>query len=164
MNVYLTTGTIEYLKKIMEKHPEEKLVAMENADGALLIHETKRETVFKLPRRYEAIESRGELAKEGLVVMNHIPVTDEGRPLFEHKMKLQNWLFENEPGLLALRCLRPIASKTYIILTIWEKEASFEKWQSSNAPFSEKVNSSFGIGQPGIFENAPYIRKYFITE
>ncbi|WP_042455164.1 hypothetical protein [Neobacillus dielmonensis] len=165
MNIYITTGTIEFLKRVKEKNPEEKMVLMAKADGALLFHETAGETVFKQPRRYEAIESRGELVDNGYVVMYHIPITDEGRPLFEYQLKVENWLFGNEPGLYTLRALRPLSSRAYMIITIWEKETLYEKWQKSNTPLVEKIKNGLGYSQqPSVFESSPYIQKYTIQE
>ncbi|MDQ7860197.1 antibiotic biosynthesis monooxygenase [Peribacillus frigoritolerans] len=40
-------------------------------------------------------------------------------------LKNRAGFIENEPGFVALRVLRPINSETYVILTIWEKQADF---------------------------------------
>ena len=45
----------------------------------------EKSRVFQTPRRYEVISSVGKLAEEGYFVCNNVPVTDEGRPVFEHQ-------------------------------------------------------------------------------
>lgn len=170
MNIYITTGTYDYLKRIVEKYPSEKIVAMVNDDDdydSLLLHETSGETVFKQPRRYEVIDSSGEITKAGFVVMNHIPVTDEGRPLFEHQFKNRPRKVDTEPGFIANRVLRPLTSNTYIIITVWDQETSFENWKNSKSfPLSHgKPSSENGADeQPQIFASKSYVRKYTITE
>lgn len=75
MNVYITTGTFEYLKGIEMRYPSESMVTMVNEDSALLLHETSKTSVFKEPRKYEVVGSSGLIGKEGFVVMKNIPVS-----------------------------------------------------------------------------------------
>lgn len=167
MNVYITAGTYDYLKKLESSYPIETMVTMVNENGAQLWHETKGSTVFKEPRRYAVLDSSGEIKKEGFAVQNNIPVTDEGRPLFEHQFMIRARRVENQAGFIAIRVLRPLSSNTYVILTVWENEMSFQKWQSSKS-FSEahgKKDLEKGIDpKPRIFASAPYVSKYTIME
>ncbi|WHY78911.1 antibiotic biosynthesis monooxygenase [Neobacillus sp. WH10] len=165
MHVYLTTGTFDFLKRIESKYPNEVMVTMVNENGALLLHETIGGTAFKEPRRYEVLESIGEIQKEGFAVMNNIPVKDEGRPLFEHQFKNQVQNIENEPGLIAFRLLRPLSSNTYVILTVWENEAYHQKWKKSDTFFeADKIKGTSINTQQNIFASAPYVSKYSITK
>ena len=133
MNVYITTGTYDFLKKLKDKHSNETIFLMQNGENTLLLHETSGKTVFAAPRRYEVVDEKGTISEKGFVVMNNIPVTDEGRPLLEYRFKNRVGLIESEPGFIAIRVLRPIKSDTYIILTVWEKESYFLKWTKSNS-------------------------------
>jgi heme oxygenase (mycobilin-producing) len=161
MNVYLTAGTLDYLKKIATKYHDELMVAMLNENGALLLHETNGPTVFNEPRRYEVLESNGQLQQKGFVVMHNISVTDEGRPLFEHQFKQQAETIVNTQGLTALRLLRPVSSNPYIIMTVWEHQALYLKWQGANSTL-DQLKASFD-GQQKIFTSAPYVSKYTIA-
>lgn len=165
MNIFITAGTFDFLKKMENQYPEEIMVTMINQNGALLLHETNGKTLFKEPRRYEVLEASGELKKEGLAVMNNIPVTDEGRPVFEHHMKNSARKVENQPGFIGFRVLRPLASNTYVIMTVWEDERSYQKWQSSESFFGAHQTKAFVNNlQPKIFESGSYVSKYTITE
>jgi heme-degrading monooxygenase HmoA len=161
MNVYITAGTLDFLKKIENKYHDEPMVAMLNENGALLLHETNGQTVFNEPRRYEVLESYGKLQKKGFVVMHNISVTDEGRPLFEHQFKKQAETIVNAQGLTALRLLRPVSSNPYIIMTVWEHQALYQKWQGSNSTL-DQLKTSFD-GQTKIFTSSPYVSKYTIA-
>ncbi|WP_026582395.1 antibiotic biosynthesis monooxygenase family protein [Bacillus sp. J33] len=167
MKFYMTSGTYEYLKKIEEKHPNETMLTMQNPDTALLIHETSGATLFKEPRKYEVIDSSGTFDNAGFAVLNNIPVTDEGRPLFEHRFKNRAGLIENEPGFAAIRVLRPLESNTYIILTLWNDEKSYRDWQGSKAFEKAHVKQEAESGidkQPHIFSSPSYAAKYYIPE
>ncbi|CAH0223952.1 Heme-degrading monooxygenase HmoB [Peribacillus sp. Bi96] len=133
MNVFITSGTYDFLKLKKDKHPNEKILLMQNAQNTVLLHETTGKTLFSSPRKYEVVDGKGSLQDHGYVVMNNIPVSEEGRPVFEHRFKNRAGLIENEPGFVALRILRPINSETYVILTIWEKQSDFMNWKKSSS-------------------------------
>lgn len=168
MNVYITSGTADFLMKMKEKHSGETLVLMNNNESAILVHESSGETLFNEPRRYEVIDSAGSLDQAGFAVFNNIPVTDEGRPLFEDRFLNRPRLIENEPGFVAIRVLRPLSSNTYIILTVWKNEGAFEAWQKSKAYEHAHKNRGTEAGidstKPNIFESASYVSKYYIGE
>jgi heme-degrading monooxygenase HmoA len=167
MNVYITTGTYEYLKGMAKEHPQENMLLMENENGALLLHQTEGETVFKEPRKYEVLDGAGNLGVTGFVVMNNIPVTDEGRPIFEYRFKNRSKQIENQPGFSAIRVLRPLSSNTYIVLTVWENEASFKNWKNSESfkgAHSHKPEESGIDPQTKIFASSSYTTIYTISE
>ncbi|WP_053365491.1 antibiotic biosynthesis monooxygenase family protein [Bacillus sp. FJAT-27245] len=163
MNLFMTSGTYDFLEKLAKKHEGEKMVIMSGDDGALLIHETEGKTVFASPRKFEVLEAVGNLGHPGLVVMNNIPVTDEGRPVFEYRFKIRAGKIENTPGFQAIRVLRPIKSNTYVILTAWEDELAFQRWKESN-DFGKSHGQSKPEPGPSIFSGQPYITKYTISE
>lgn len=163
----MTNGTFDYLKRIQEKHPQEhSLLLMRNADSALLLHETNSSTIFKEPRRFEVIISKGELrTDDGFIVMNHIPTTDEGRPLLEHRFKSRDQLVEQQHGFVAIRMLRPLKNNTYVILTMWEDEQSFRLWQQSTAfqkAHKQKETDKNTSVHSDIFAGPTYIATYVI--
>ncbi|CAM3778269.1 antibiotic biosynthesis monooxygenase family protein [Mesobacillus thioparans] len=166
MNLFITSGTADFLLKLKEKHQGENMVLMNSNESSILVHETEGKTLFSSPRKYEVIDSAGTLGREGFAVFNNIPVTDEGRPLFEDRFLNRPRMIENEPGFVAIRVLRPLSSNTYIILTIWENESSFENWQKSKAYAHAHKNRGTETGidgaKPNIFESASYVSKYYI--
>ena len=169
LNMYFTSGTEDYLKKIIEDNKKENLLFMHNEDTSLLAHETEGNSIFKAPRKYEVIISTGAIiVPSGFAVFNHIPVTDEGRPLFEYHYKNRAKLIEKEPGFLAIRVLRPSRLDTYIIFTLWKNESAFKQWQTSNsfseADFHLNTGEKGEKKQPNIFLRPSFVTKYKIYE
>lgn len=165
MYVYFTTGTTDFLEKIANKHPDQHMVLMENENHGLLIHETEGNTVFNAPRSYEVIDTAGNLDGGGFIVMNNIPVTDEGRPLFEYRFKNRAGQIEKEPGFTAIRVLRPLKDNTYVILTMWQAEKFFTDWQNSNSfkkAHSKPSGASGEEKQPNIFAGPSFVTKYYL--
>ena len=164
MNVFITTGTREFLQKVKEKHADQHLFFMGNAEHALLLHETPGKTVFSSPRKYEVVDGRGELKVEGYVVMNNIPVTEEGRPGFEFRFKNRAGLIEKEPGFSALRILRPLNSDTYVILTMWKDQEAFMNWKNSSSFQTAHNKDHKNLDNPDfnkkIFSGSAYVTQY----
>ncbi|ATH94947.1 Heme-degrading monooxygenase HmoB [Bacillus glycinifermentans] len=167
MNFYITYGTLDFLKKIARQHDLENMLFMKGPDSAVLFHETDGKSVFQAPRSYEVIDQSGTLEQTGFAVLNNIPVTQEGRPLFETRFKNRAGKIESRPGFKALKVLRPKDSDTYIVLTLWESEQAFQDWKNSTS-FKEahdKPQSSAGINQKGtIFSRPSYISSYYSVE
>ncbi|KMY49032.1 antibiotic biosynthesis monooxygenase family protein [Peribacillus loiseleuriae] len=164
MKVFITTGTREFLQKVKEKHSTERLYFMENVEHALLLHETTDNTIFSSPRKFEVVDGRGELKEDGYVVMNNIPVTEEGRPGFEFRFKNRAGLIEKEPGFTALRILRPLNSDTYVILTMWKNQGAFTNWKNSNSFQSAHNKDNKSLDNPDlnkkIFSGPAYVTQY----
>ncbi|SES99700.1 Heme-degrading monooxygenase HmoA [Salinibacillus kushneri] len=133
MKVLMTIGTLEYLQKIKQDHPEANILIMQNATNGLAYYEGNNDDVFSEERTYETVDSVGEMKEEGYVVMNNIPVTDEGRPIFEDHFLNRQGKIEEMPGFQAIRVLRPVHGNTYIILTQWENEKRFHDWKNSQS-------------------------------
>ncbi|WP_392455722.1 antibiotic biosynthesis monooxygenase family protein [Chryseomicrobium aureum] len=112
---------------------------------------------------YKVIDSSGELSDKGFFVLNNIPVTEAGRPVFEQRFMNRARAIEDEPGFIAIRVMRPMDSNTYIILTEWEDEKNFKDWQSSQA-YSKahaKRGTDEGIDKrPAIFDGPSFVTTY----
>jgi len=160
--LYITYGTVDYLEKLVKKHSNETLLLMANQDTAVLFHETEGATIFNEPKKYDVLDSTGIITNGNFAVLNNIPVTDEGRPLFEKRFSERARLIEKEPGFSAIRVLRPTRGDTYIILTLWESEQHFKAWQDSKAyeHAHKKRGSEEGIDRKSIFPRPSYVTTY----
>lgn len=163
MYMYMTTGTRDFMEKLKERYSDKRMILMHGGGQSLLVHETEAKSVFQTPRRYEVISSTGELKEEGYFVCNNIPVTDEGRPVFEHRFSSGNSKMGAQSGFIAFRLLRPLDSDTYIVLTEWEAASDFDRWKNSPA-FKESHQSSdtkeFADNTTHIFASASYVTTY----
>ncbi|WLV25513.1 antibiotic biosynthesis monooxygenase [Aciduricibacillus chroicocephali] len=160
MNSYMTNGTESYLKSLMVKHPELNFILMEEADTAVLYYEAENEEIFESGRSYEHVITSGELVQRGYVVINNIPVTEEGRPMFEERFRQRQQQVEKTPGFQAFRLLRPISGNTYAAFTQWQSKQDFENWTES-AEFKQ-AHANRPPKPPAYYADRPYIKKYTV--
>src|SRR5690625_7307708 len=105
---------------------------MKNASSTLAYYESKQKSVFGAGREYVIRFESGQIQEEGYVVMNNIPLTEEGKPVFIDRFRQRQDDINQMPGFQAFRLLEPVKGNTYIIFTQWASEEHFEKWQESD--------------------------------
>ncbi|MGE6260995.1 antibiotic biosynthesis monooxygenase family protein [Heyndrickxia sporothermodurans] len=166
MNFYITTGTYDFLERILSKYNKETMILMQNAQNSLLVHETPKKSVFGSPRKYEIIAEKGELINKGYASFYNIPISDEEKPVFEYSFQQHKKnVVETAPGIIAYRLLRPKKGDTYIIFTLWQDEKYYNNWKKTNAYttlLSNKVSSS-PLSSNTLFNGAPYETEYVIS-
>ena len=155
MILTMTSGTPEYMESLKKKHSNENIYILYGKGNTVLIHETSGKPVFQVPRKYEILESLGQFSEEGYFVLQHIPVSDEGKSIFEYKYTNLSDTVKNEPGFIALRVLKPMKSDTYIILTEWSGPDSYKVWSQSVALDFTNV-----ADKQQLFTSAPYITTF----
>lgn len=153
--IHTTTGTPEFMKQLQKKYANEDMHVLYGASSTLLLHETEGKTKFETPRTYEVLASYGNFEEHGYFYFYHIPVSDEGRPVFEHEAMKLTQTTSGEPGLFALRVLKPIKADTYLILSQWSGPSSYEQWLKHNPVQLEKLAST-----QNIFTSASYTHAY----
>lgn len=160
MNFYMTTGTPTFMEKLHKKYEHEKMLILYGANQTLLLHETAGKTVFQTPRKYEVVDGMNELQQAGYFTFYHIPVSDEGRPVFEKNIVQRLKGMKDQTGLTAMRLLRPKKSETYIILLQWKDKRSYDIWKKYDPIVQELENFSVGVKKDNIFNAATYISTY----
>ncbi|GKV69376.1 heme-degrading monooxygenase HmoB [Sporosarcina sp. NCCP-2716] len=162
-NIYTTRGTADFMEQVKKKYPDEGMILMHGSGTSLLIHETEGKSVFQTPHRYEVIAELGQLQDQGFFAMNNVPVSDEGKPVFEDQFKKNYSKMADAQGFVAYRLLRPIGSDTYVILTEWTDARSFDTAQHTDA-FKEAYDTSQADALAGpaihMFTSAPYLSLY----
>ncbi|WP_226038040.1 antibiotic biosynthesis monooxygenase family protein [Aquibacillus saliphilus] len=133
MKAFMTSGTLDYLIKIDEQHPRLNLYFMHDGDNTIAYYEDEDATIFDTPREYQTVISKGTLKEDGFVVMNNIPVTDEGKPIFESQFKSRAGMIEETAGFYALRVLRPLRGNKYVVMVQWQDQKSYQNWKNSDA-------------------------------
>ena len=164
MKVSMTSGTLDYLAKLEKKHPNAPLFFMQDQDKTVAYHEGD-ETIFEEAREYETVDFVGEMKANGYVVMNNIPVADEGRPVFEDRFKNRAGNVENREGFQAIRILRPLHGNTYVVLTQWRNAQDFEDWKNSQSfDDAHKKSGPKHQKKPSFIDGDAYITKYHMIE
>lgn len=167
MYIYLTSGTADFMEQVQNKYRNEHMILIHGNGNSVLIHETAGKSVFATPRKFEVLDAVNDLEERGFFVFNNIPVTDEGRPVFEHRFLNRENTIEAEPGFVAFRLLRPLNGDTYIVMTQWNGPHSFEAWKNSKAFKAahpkHKDATATGIQQQNIFSAASYVSTYTVA-
>lgn len=167
MNIFITTGTPEFLQKLQQKYVNEQIILMHGQGHSLLLHETERKTVFQAPRRYEVLASTGSIRDEGFFAFYNVAVTEEGVPVFEHHYKERANSLHDMPGFIAYRLLRPQRSDTYSILTQWTDASFYQIWSESPAAKMDFQLDTLSTptGHPiHFFSSKPYVSSYQVAK
>lgn len=163
MELYKWQGHKDEAMQIMASLPNSRLIYLINDDESVLLHESSGGTILPDAEAYHMLNAVGDINSGYFAVFNNIPVSDEGRELFESRFSNRAGLVEKEPGFAAIRVLRPINSDTYVILTVWNGEEDFKNWQESEAYGSAhaKRGTSEGIDKrPNIFPRPSFVTTY----
>ncbi|WP_332648568.1 antibiotic biosynthesis monooxygenase family protein [Lysinibacillus sp. 54212] len=133
MNLYLTSGTPEFMEKLTRKHQNETMFLLHGQGNSVALHESNKKSVFATPRKFEVIDGEGSFEQRGFWAFHNVPVMDESRPLFENRIEQAIAPLKSNDALIAYRVLRPIKSEIYIVITQWAGPASFEVWTKSES-------------------------------
>ncbi len=133
--LHITHGTYPFLKKMKEQNEQESMLLLLKDTGAVMLHETAGKTLFKGGSSYDVFASKGDLSTGKFAVLDHFPVRDEGRPLFEDEVSQKVDGVSKEEGLLAVRGLKPLKGDTYIVLTVWKTEGAYTTWSAQHPDF-----------------------------
>lgn len=68
-----------------------------------------------------------------IVVANRIPVAEGYEEAFEARFKARAGLVDKNPGFIRNAVLKPIMGGTYVVMTWWADQASFEAWCESDS-------------------------------
>src|SRR5690625_1530485 len=103
MKAFMINETLDVLKSIAKKHQDIDFYYMNSDIISLAYYEDKERNVLSSGRAYEELITKGEIQEEGYIVMNNIPVTDEGQPIFEDRFKQRQDEVDAMPGVQAFR-------------------------------------------------------------
>lgn len=163
MELYKWMGHRDQGMGILAAFPNSRLIYMTNGEEAAVLFEAEGSSPVQGFEGYQVLDAVGDINDGYFAVFNNIPVTEEGRELFESRFKNRAGMVEKEPGFAAIRVLRPLGSDTYIILTLWKDEKSFTDWQESQAygHAHAKRGTEDGIDKrPNIFPRPSYVKTY----
>jgi heme oxygenase (mycobilin-producing) len=159
---FITFGTSDYLQKMKKANTTERILLLQSAENSMLYHETEKDSIFKEPKRYEVLVSKGTFPQKGFATVNNIPVTEESKPSFEYTFRNEVNRLNQQEGFIALRFLRPLKGDTYIVVTLWENELSYTLWKNSDAyqVFNSKITDQ---QQKIVYPSPAYVKEYFIV-
>ena len=164
MNFYITSGTSDFLQKLIDKHPNENLILLEGQGKAVVLHETNGKTIFSLPKNYEVADTFGELQQKGFFVLYHLSVEGDRRDLFKQQfIKASGDTLKNDASLISYRLLMPKKNNEHIIfMSQWGGPVSYEVWTQS-APYKNFFEPLLQVSASSvqkIFDGESYISTY----
>lgn len=156
MRAYMTNGTLDFLIKLEEKHPRLNFYFMKNEQGVLAYYEGTKTKAFSAGRTYKTLEKHGEIQSFGFVLMDHIPIQSDSKPVFEKQLAELKGELLKAPGLLALRILKQAWKNNYLILSQWDKTSNYDLWKEKSQDLS--------IKNPAYFLNRRFRNKYYLID
>ncbi|MUK90097.1 antibiotic biosynthesis monooxygenase [Ornithinibacillus sp. L9] len=162
MKAYMTNGTGDFLTKLAEKHPQIDIHIMSSGAGSLAYYEGVEKKLFVAGRTYEVIVQKGDIKEEGFVAMNNIPVTEEGRPVFEDRFKNRKHEVDQFSGFQAFRLLRPLTGNTYVVFTQWESEVDYDNWVNSDT--FKQSHAESPTKPSAYFADNPFLTTYYMKK
>lgn len=161
--LYITSGTSDFLLKLLKKHEDQNLSILFSSRDTLLLHETDGKSIFQMPRKFEIFDSIGEVPKKGFALFHYIPIFEDHKPVFEHRLMNRPKIVENTHGFKALRVLRQIKNDKYLIITCWEDEISMNSWKQNKTfiDFIEKLKESEFLSVQ-MYAGSSYLTEYMI--
>ncbi|MGM9950453.1 MAG: antibiotic biosynthesis monooxygenase family protein [Lysinibacillus sp.] len=165
MNFYLTSGTPEYMERMVNKYGKEGMILLHGGGNSVVMHESPKKSVFATPRRFEVIDGSGTFEQRGFFAMQNVPVMDEARPVFEERLIKAIAHLKNDASLIAYRVLRPIKADVYVVVTQWAGPASFDIWTKSGhfqGGLASLLDSSSSPTQ-NLFNSKTYTATYTAT-
>ena len=167
MNFYMTSGTGDFLQKLIEKHPNENLILLEGQGKAVILHETTGKTIFSLPKKYKVADTFGELQQKGYFVLYHLSIEGGRRDLFNQHFLNVSDILKKDPSLISYRLLMPQKNSEHVIfISAWGGPASYEVWTNSEL-YKTKFESLFEMEASSvqkIFDGESYIATYSARE
>lgn len=92
-------------------------------------------------------------------MMNRLTVNAGHERAFEEAFAARAHKIEGRPGFVDMAVLRPSEGNTYIVLSRWDSEASFDAWVES-PEFAEAHKKR----HPGMFAGHPVLESYTAFE
>jgi|SRR5690625_2406700 len=163
MWAFMTTGTTHFLKNITESHPNIDFFFMKRGASTLVYYEGNRKKgIFVSGRSFSVLSSYRTIRHTGFIVMDSVPVMEDGMAVFEERVHKALPKMERTVGLYAARFLKQVKSNHYVILTQWKTEEDYLKWQKSD---SFKQMDFMNMARlPAYFAERPFTSSYFMLE
>ena len=162
MKAFMTNRTLDFLDQLAKKHSQLHFHLMKSASSTLAYYESEQKSVFGAGREYIILFESGHIQEEGYVVMNNIPLTEEGKPVFIDRFRQRQGDINQMLGFQAFRLLEPVKGNTYIIFTQWTSKEYFEKWQESDEFAKSHYNQA--VKPPAYFAKRPFISTYKMVD
>ncbi|WP_163654428.1 antibiotic biosynthesis monooxygenase [Listeria sp. PSOL-1] len=155
-NIYITTGTEHFLRQILNDHPSDNILLLQNYNQSLLLQESSDPTVFKEESTYHLLQNRGEIKGSGSVVFEYIMVRDEEIPLFLKLYQNLSVHFNETAGLQCIQLGQSLKNNKFIIIMFWDNASDYPLWKKTPhyqeiVKVMESNNTQIGFSHTDIY-------------
>lgn len=162
MWTFMTTGTNDFLEKLILRHPETDFRLMRSSQTTLVYYEDeKKKSIFAAGRKFENLYEYQTVRQFGFIVMEDIPVLKEAIPVFEEDFQNNQTALEKVSTLISARLMKEHRENNYILLTQWLNEKDYLAWkakeETAESFFSDKTRQS------AYFSSRPFTNKYHLV-
>src|SRR5690625_585489 len=70
-------------------------------------------------KNYEPIDENGDLQNRGTIVLNNIPIAEDGKSAFEERFLNRERAIENTHRFISIKVLILLVELTYIFVNMW---------------------------------------------
>lgn len=162
MNFYVTSGTPDYMEKLVAKNPQQPLILLHGNGNSIVLHESEKKSIFAVPRNFEVLAQKGQFEQNGYFTIYNMPIMSEERSVFEKKALDVVSMLDSNDGVIAYRLLRPVKAETYLFIIQWGGPATYEAWKNS-APYEQQFAPIFegkASALQSMFNSSSYITTY----
>ena len=162
MNFYVTSGTPDYMEKLIEKNAQLPLILLHGNGNSVVLHESDKKSIFAVPRKFEVIGQKGQFEQKGYFTIYNMPIMSDERPVFEKKALDAVSILDSNDAVIAYRVLRPVKAETYLLIIQWGGPVSYEVFKNS-APYEESFATIFEgktAALQTMFNSSSYITTY----
>ncbi|ATP41770.1 Target of RNAIII-activating protein [Solibacillus sp. R5-41] len=165
MNFYITSGTPDFMEKLIAKNHKESLILLHGNGNSVVLHESPKKSFFAVPRNFEVLDQKGQFEQKGYFTFYNMPILSDGRPVFENAVSDVITSLKTDSTVIAYRFLRPIKADTYLLIIQWVGPASFDVWkngQNYKAKIAPILEGKASVIQ-SMFDTSFYMTTYSAT-
>lgn len=139
MYLHITTGTVSYMKDLLENHSGLLMNAI-GQDAILYYEDDKENSIFNSPRTYLTLNSKGMLDDNYPAVVSTIPVANSNRAATSAHLKDLHVALENQNGLLAYRIGETVNDSAFTVITVWASREAYTDFKDTDT-YKEYLSS-----------------------
>lgn len=160
MWTFMTSGTNDFLDKMIARNPQTDFKLMGSGTTTLLYYEdTDKKSIFAAGRKFQNLYEYETVRQFGFIAMENIPVLKEAIPVFEESFQKNQTNLETTSTLISARLMKEHHNNNYILLTQWFNEKDYQAWRTKE---ESKEGSFFAnmTRQSAYFASRPFTNKY----
>lgn len=131
MNLYMTTGTINYFLKAKEENAGQFFLNGSGNRGLAYYEADESKRLFNSGDYYEIKDSKGELSDENTMLVTHLNVSSQRSAMARATIMDLIDGIENMPGVMAYRTAKKRDNHSFVILIQFKNSDAYKEFEAS---------------------------------